>query len=265
VTTTGFSWDAKDYAQHSTAQLQWANELLGKLICRGDESMLDIGCGDGKITATIARMLPHGGVTGLDASAEMIRLARESYPERKYPNLSFVQQDARTISLPEQFDLVFSTAALHWIREHDLVLRSIRGCLKPGGRILLQMGGRGNAAAVFASLRSVIATPEWSPYFTDFVPPYCFYAPEEYDAWLVQEGFRGDRVELIPKEMVHTVDGFRGWLRTTWFPYTDRLPVALRDRFLDELTAAYIADWPLDAAGNIRVQMVRLDVAAAVV
>ncbi len=262
---TEYAWDAQEYALHSSAQLKWAEELIGKLGIAGDESLLDIGCGDGKITARIAGLLPGGRVVGLDASSEMIQLARSQYRGKEHANLSFVQQDAREIKLPEQFNLVFSAAALHWVQDHGAVLRGIKGCLNPGGRILLQMGGRGNARDVFAALQQVITVPPRQPYFAGFTDPYSFYGPDDYEVWLIQEGFRADRIELIPKEMVHSVDGFKGWLRTTWFPYTDCLPVELREWFLDELTDAYIADRPLDATGNVTVQMVRLEVAAAVV
>lgn len=262
---TEYAWDAHEYARHSSAQLIWAEELIGKLGIRGDESLLDIGCGDGKITARIAGLLPRGQVVGLDASPEMIQLARSRCGGKEHTNLAFVQQDAREIALAEQFDLVFSAAALHWIQDHGAVLRGIKRSLKPGGRILLQMGGRGNARDVFSALQQVVAVPPWQPYFAGFAAPYSFYGPDDYEVWLIQEGFQIDRVELIPKEMVHTVDGFKGWLRTTWFPYTDRLPEALRERFLDELVAAYSAGWPLDADGNVHVQMVRLEVAAVVV
>lgn len=266
MTKSACNWDAEEYARHSSAQLQWAEELISKLALRGDEALLDVGCGDGKITARLARLLPEGRVVGLDASADMIRLARDSFAPAAYANLSFVQQDARAISLKGRFDLVFSAAALHWVKEHDEVLQGMRYSLNPGGRILLQMGGSGNAVDVFAALQKVIAAPLWNDYFAGFTVPYHFYGPDDYELWLVQQGFRSERVELVQKDMVQSGrDGFKGWLRSTWFPYTDRLPVALREQFLDEVTASYIADWPLDAAGNTHTRMVRLEVAATLV
>jgi len=132
-------WNAEEYAQHSSAQAHWARELIGKLALRGYETLLDIGCGDGKISAEIARIVAIGRVTGLDSSAEMIRLAAESFPREQYPNLTFVRQDATAIHLEEVFDVVFSNAALHWVRDHVAVLRGIRHCLRPRGRILLQI------------------------------------------------------------------------------------------------------------------------------
>lgn len=256
-------WNARDYAQHSSAQLQWAEELLPKLGLRGDESVLDLGCGEGKVTALIAARLPHGRVLGIDLSAEMIQLASAQFPSTAHANLSFVQMDAARIDLDHHFDLAFSNAALHWVPDHQAVLRGVRACLRPGGRILFQMGGRGNAAGVFAALEQVVSRPAWRDPFQGFANPYSFYGPEQYQDWLPQAGFRPLRLELIPKDMQHAdAAGLLGWLRTTWFPYTDRLPEDRREAFLGEVVATYLAMQPADQAGRTHVAMVRLEVEA---
>ncbi len=145
-----FRWNAEDYAQHSRPQQKWARELIGKLRLRGPESVLDIGCGDGKVTAEIAYLVPDGRVVGIDNSPAMIALAAERYPRHRHPNLLFRRMDAAALTFSGQFDVVFSNAALHWIRDHRPVLAGILQALKPGGRIVLQMGGRGNAAQMLA-------------------------------------------------------------------------------------------------------------------
>ncbi|MBM3278188.1 MAG: class I SAM-dependent methyltransferase [Candidatus Handelsmanbacteria bacterium] len=128
---------------------QWAEELLPKLRLRGDESLLDLGCGDGKITALLAARLPRGQVLWVDLSPAMIELAQSRFPPAAYPNLAIVQMDPAHLTLEPRFDRVFSNATLHWVANHLAVLQGVRACLRPGGRILFQMGGRGNAAAVF--------------------------------------------------------------------------------------------------------------------
>ncbi|OGP52632.1 MAG: SAM-dependent methyltransferase [Deltaproteobacteria bacterium RBG_13_52_11] len=261
--STKQNWDAEDYANNSSAQTQWAQELISKLALQGSESLLDIGCGDGKITAQLAQILSAGRILGIDVSPRMIRLATERFPLTKYPNLSFLQMDATRIRLSQQFDVAFSSATLHWVEDHIAVLRGVRVCLKSGGKILLQMGGRGNAHEVFRSVQEVIRRLQWQGYFDDFSQPYHFYGPEEYEAWLSQSGFRTVRVELIPKDMQHQgEEGLRGWLRTTWFPYTDRLPAELRAAFVNEVVDAYTKQHPVDALGNTHVKMVRLEVEA---
>ncbi len=261
--TVSQNWNAEDYANNSSAQLEWARELIATLALQGSESVLDVGCGDGKITSRLALSAPNGKVLGIDLSEDMIRVASERFPSAKYPNLSFLRMDAAAIRLSERFDVAFSNAVLHWVKDHVAVLRGVRNCLKSGGKILFQMGGRGNAADVLLVIEEMIRQSRWRRYYEDFTSPYHFYAPEEYKVWLREGGFRPKRVELLPKDMRHRgPEGFKGWLRTTWFPYTDRLPVELRDPFLSELVAAYTEAYPVDALGNVHVKMMRLEVEA---
>ena len=130
-------WNPADYARHSAAQLAWARELVARLKLRGDESVLDIGSGDGKVSAEIAAALPEGRVVGLDGSQEMIEFARANYGRERFANLEFVCTDARKIALQGLFDIVFSNAALHWIEDHLAVLSEMSRVLRSGGRIII--------------------------------------------------------------------------------------------------------------------------------
>ncbi|MCP4666393.1 MAG: methyltransferase domain-containing protein, partial [Deltaproteobacteria bacterium] len=221
-----YTWNAEDYAKHSSAQQDWARELISKLNLHGWESVLDIGCGDGKITAEIADQLPDGKVLGVDSSNDMIALACKNFPQEKHPNLSFRLADAKYLPFKEQFDIVFSNATLHWIKDHKSVILGIKKSLKPKGRMLLQMGGKGNAGSMIAVLETIIAEKEWRPYFSGFEFPYGFYDPATYALWLKEASLSPIRVELIPKDMSYKdTDRLSGWIRTTWLPYTDRVPL----------------------------------------
>jgi trans-aconitate 2-methyltransferase len=256
-------WDADDYAHHSSAQWQWAMELIAKLALRGDESILDIGCGDGKVSARLAQIVSSGIVVGIDAAATMINRSVQQFPPERYPNLYFACMDAASIRLAKRFDWAFSNAALHWVADHVAVLTGTHASLKSGGKILFQMGGRGNAHEIFRIVRGITGLPRWCQYFDDFIPPYHFYGPEDYEQWLAQCDFLPRRIELIPKDMQHRGrPGLIGWLRSTWFPYTDRLPAQQRDLFLEEVVENYLSLYPLDADGNTHVEMVRLEVEA---
>ena len=256
-------WNAADYAKNSSAQLGWAQELIGKLGLVGSERVLDLGCGDGKISAEIARLVPRGKVIGVDKSCEMIEFASNAFPNDRWPNLRFWCADASELEFRDEFDVVFSNATLHWVKDHQPVLLGIARALKPRGRILLQMGGRGNAAAILNLMEEFRAKPRWSGYFGDFQQPYGFYGPEEYEKWLPDAGLKADRVELIPKDMIQQGrDGLAGWVRTTWLPYTQRVPEEEREEFVDEIVTRYIDQNPPDAAGNVHVRMVRLEVEA---
>jgi trans-aconitate methyltransferase len=257
-------WNPADYSKHSSVQQAWARELIGKLKLQPAERLLDIGCGDGKVTAELAGLLPAGSVVGIDNSAEMIRFARLEFPTVRCPNLRFEVADARDLKFEEDFDAVFSNAALHWIVGHEPVLAGVARALRPGGRVLLQMGGKGNATPVIAVLEEMIQANKWHPYFVDdFAFPYGFHGPDEYAPWLTRAGLIALRIELIPRDMVHKgPDQLAGWIRTTWLPYTHRVPIVLRDAFIHELVDRYVDRFPLDANGNTHVQMMRLEVEA---
>ena len=258
-----YLWNAEDYADHSTAQFTWAREMIGKLNLRGSESVLDIGCGDGKVTALIASFLPTGTVTGIDSSASMIALAQRKFPSLMYPNISFVQADASMLSFRDQFELAFSNAALHWIPDQGPVLRGVRAALKPSGRIFFQMGGRGNARDILAIANRHIREKRWRSYFSGFSFPYRFFSPEEYEVLLREAGFIPKRLELIPKDMTQKGrEGFAGWIRTTWLPYMERIPEQKRGLFVSDLIDAYLGEFPMDKEGLVHTRMVRLEVEA---
>ncbi len=258
-----YQWNAGDYARYSTGQYQWAQELIAKLHLRGGENILDIGCGDGKVTALLAAAVPHGMVTGIDLSPEMINLARQMFVSASFPNLHFLQMDASRLTFVEEFDVAFSNAALHWIIDHRPVLQGVARSLKPGGRLLFQMGGRGNAAEAIAILDRLIAQPVWTSYFQGFPFPYGFYGPEEYVEWLREAGLTPVRVELLPKDMQHAGrDGLAGWIRTTWMGHTSRVPPERREAFVDQLVDEYLHKHPADAQGIVHVKMARLEVEA---
>jgi trans-aconitate 2-methyltransferase len=258
-----FDWDSRDYEKHSASQQKWARELITRLSLEGTERLLDIGCGDGKVTAEIAAILKDGSVVGIDSSESMIQLARKRYPASRYPNLIFVLMDAVNLRFQNRFDVVFSNAALHWVKDHRPVVEAIYQCLKPGGRIVLQMGGTGNARTLIGVMEELTAHPSWSGWFEDFEFPYGFLAADDYLQLLNEAGFADSSAELIEKDMVHDgEDGLKGWIRTTWLPYTQRLPERLRDEFIDLVAARYLELEPLDASGKAHVDMVRLQAEA---
>jgi trans-aconitate methyltransferase len=258
-----YQWDAAEYAQHSSEQFKWACELSEKLHLRGDETVLDIGCGNGKATAAIAAQLPQGRVIGIDSSPEMIELAVGHHSKAGLPNLMFELMDVREMEYVERFDVAFSNAALHWIKDHLQMLHRVGKALKKGGRLLLQMGDRGNAHTIIGILDELMQTTKWSPFFADFLFPYGFYSVDEYQRWLALAGFQSRRVALIPKDMIHKgKDGFAGWIRSTWLPYLSRIPEQMKEVFIEAILDAYLVEHPPDKDGLVHVDMVRLEVEA---
>ena len=254
-------WNPADYAEHSAAQLIWAEELLSRLQISDQEHVLDLGCGDGKVSALLANKVPFGQVQGIDSAANMITLAQQRFPASRYPNLSFMVMDATHLAYRSAFEVVFSNAVLHWVQNHPAVLSGIQRALKPGGRALLQMGGRGNAANILAVLEALITRDPWRVYFQDFTFPYHFYGPDEYVVWLADAGLSPLRAQLINKDMIHNGrEGLAGWLRTTWHPFLAQIPVAKQNQFLARWVEDYVKQYPVDEKGLVHVAMVRLEV-----
>lgn len=258
-----FQWDASDYANHSSVQQKWARELISKLNLMGNESLLDVGCGDGKVTAEVASYLKDGIVVGIDNSEEMIVLANDKFPSHAYPNLSFQRQDARELPFCQEFNVIFSNAVLHWVLDHGPVLKGIYQALKPNGRVVVQMGGKGNASQVVNVVNKIMRHDEWQGFFENFSFPYGFYSPDEYAPWLQDAGFVVVSLELKPKDMVHeNIEKFKGWFRTTWLPYLHRIPIELQEVFINVVTETYIQVNPPDQEGKIHTGMQRLEFVA---
>ena len=263
VTSPNYKWNAQDYAKNSQNQFQWAQELIPKLQLKGNETLLDIGCGDGKITAELAKYLPKGKAVGIDSSRNMINLAEKNFSAKDYPNLSFQVMDARKLTFQDEFDRAFSNAALHWVLDQISVLKGIQRSLKSGGKLLFQMAGKGNAKDIIGKIEQLMPLDSWNQYFLGMAFPYGFYDAEEYRAFLESAGLIADRIELFPKVMkLQDAEGLAGWVRTTWLPFTDKLPEALKSKFVSEIVDRYLKDHPVDANSVVNVGMIRIEVQA---
>lgn len=253
-------WDAHDYSKNSPEQRTWGLELLNKIALSGQERVIDLGCGDGRITAEIASRLPMGSVLGVDKSEDMIRFAAKHFSRERFPNLDFIAQDICSLDYFQEFDLAYSNAVLHWIPDHVHALKAITRGLKAGGRFVAQMGGKGNAAGILNVLETITQSKTWSSFFKDFSPPYTFYDSYEYKLLLQSAGLTTIRIEAIPKRMSHDgEEGLAAWIRTTWLPYTRRIPADLQSTFIHEIVDTYATTQHFDTSAPIYVEMVRLE------
>jgi len=215
-----YTWNGKGYARHSSAQFKWAQELIEKMGIKGHESLLDIGCGDGKITAFLAQKLATGRVVGIDASENMIGFASATFSKKDYPDLSFKQMDATKLSFQNEFDLVFSNSALHWIKDHRPVLKGIYRSLRQNGKAFMSFGGKGNIDTIVPIIDQLVQEAEWVDYFRNLALTWTFHDAENYRLWVVDAGLTPIRIELVPKDMVHDDKAaLEGWFRTAWHPY----------------------------------------------
>ncbi len=171
--------------------------------------------------------------------------------------------DARKLSFDSEFDVAFSNAALHWIADQKAVLKGVQKSLKPGGRLLFQMAGKGNAKDILSLINEIGKKEPWKNFFEGMTFPYGFYDPEEYRTFLKEAGLVPVRVELFPKDMKHQgPEGLAGWVRTTWLPFTDRIPTDLKPKFVQLIVDGYLQNHPADADGLVHVGMMRIEAEA---
>ncbi len=257
-----YTWNPTDYAQHSKSQETLARELLTQIDLRPTDIVLDIGCGDGRTTAAIARRVPQGCAIGIDLSADMIAHATTQHSQTN--NLRFTQADAAALPFTSEFTVVFSNAALHWLPNQRAAVRGIARALRPQGRAIAQFGGQGNVADVIASFEQVANAPRWRTITTLGDSPYTFHKATTYETWLSEAGMEIQECRLIPKDLTHdNIPAFVGWLRTAWHPYTAGVPNEMRDAFLHDVATDYLTRHPPDNQGRVHVATVRLQFRAS--
>jgi ubiquinone/menaquinone biosynthesis C-methylase UbiE len=241
-------WDAAGYDHVAALQRQVADACLATLTLHGDERVLDVGCGDGRVTAGIAARVPRGRVVGVDPSAHMIAWAT-THAAR--PGLTFAVADARTLPFDAQFDLAVSFNALHWVPEQETALAAIRRALRPGGRAVLQQVCDGDRPALEDVIEATVAHPRWRGRFAGHVPPYRHVAPDAWRGLAQAAGFRVERLTVQDARWdFGTRDAFVAFARTTFVEWTDGLPEGDRDAFIVDVLDAYRAVLAAPADAN---------------
>ena len=210
----GQTWSPSDYQHHAAFVPALGAAIMTRLAPAAGERILDIGCGDGTLTA---QMVEQGAiVTGVDASPEMIDAAR-------LRGIDAHVVDATALTFDAEFDAVFSNAALHWIADADAVLRGVARALKPGGRFVAEFGGHLNVAAITVAVRAVFAR-----YDLPLLIPWYFPTSDEYAAKVVAAGLVVEDIANVPRPTLLPT-GMDGWLRTFGGAMLDPLPSATRD------------------------------------
>jgi trans-aconitate methyltransferase len=191
-------WNPSDYQNRPSYVFEFGGDLLGLLDAKPGERILDLGCGTGQLAAAIAKT--GADVIGLDLAPELLEAARTNFP-----NIQFIQGDASNFTLAEPVDAVFSNAALHWVPDDDGVGRCVARALKPGGRFVAELGGRGNIQSIVDGLRTVLGR--------DALIPWHYPTIGEYSTVLERHGFEMRQAWLFDRPThVEGEDGMENWL-----------------------------------------------------
>ena len=236
-----FEFDGKKYQQASSHQKEWGKKLLSEFTLYGHERILDLGCGDGVITAHLADLVPHGSVLGIDASEGMIQTAREI--KRQY-NLQFQVMNINSLGFVDEFDLIFSNATLHWVMDHRMLLINVHRALKHDGIVRFNFAGAGNCINFFRIVRKTLEMEEFAPYFQDFSWPWYMPDVEEYRSLACRFHFseinvwgeNADRNFPDPEAMTKWIE------QPSLVPFLAYLSEETRQRFRDQVVERMIKE-----------------------
>jgi trans-aconitate 2-methyltransferase len=241
----GTPWDANTYDRTSEPQQEWAMEVLARLGGLAENaSVLDVGCGTGRVTEALLERVPRGRVLAIDASADMVELARRRLGDRA----RVWCQDVLALELDEPVDAIVSTAALHWVGDHDRMWARLAGALRAGGVLEVQCGGEGNIARVREVIDAVAR--EHAPELLGFLP-WTFASPRQTQERLTRCGFASAHCWL--EERPTSPQDVEAFVRTSILAaHLQRLAPERRDAF-----AAAVA-----ARVRVPLDYVRLNVSA---
>ena len=254
-------WDAARYHRVAQPHAAWGATVLERLDLRGDETVLDAGCGSGKVTAQLLERLPRGQVIAADLSPAMLAEARQTLAPWS-AQVTFVEVDLLQIDrhLPQSVEVIFSTAVFHWIADHPRLFRALHAVVKqPGGRLVAQCGGGSNLAAFMAATDAVVARPPFAAALQDQHLWRHYVSAEQTEATLLEAGFQDAEAWLEPSPQrfpnaAALADYARGVVLTS---HVAALPENLRDDFVDQ-----VVDEIKQRAGDYELDYVRLNMRA---
>jgi trans-aconitate 2-methyltransferase len=234
-------WDAGTYDRVSGPQLEWAGALIERLALTGSETVLDAGCGSGRVTELLLEALPDGRVIAVDGSEAMVEQARERLDLGRS---ELIHSDLLEIDLPGRADAVFSNAVFHWILDHERLFGRLHAALRRGGRFEAQCGGEGNVAAFYAAVARVAAAPPFAEHLAGY-DPHRFASPAATERLLESAGFEDVRCWLEPRPVRPPEP--REFIRTVCIgSHSDQLPERIREEFLDRVMDQLGSDPELD-------------------
>lgn len=251
-------WRAEEYHDLSLAQKIAATNLLQQLQIASNDQVLDVGCGNGKISADISLIANQGQVFAVDKSPEMISFATKTFPENRYPNLHFKVQDAEQIVCRKKFDIVFSSFCLQWVEDKNAFFKAAFNCLKTKGR-LAGVIPLGISPELERAIDFVIQSSKWHSYYKEFLPGWFFSNEKEISYLLSQNLFETTLFSSSMQEVVFPSRKSLEQYILIWFPYLHPLPRTSKAKFFNCVMDEYFKLLPISCDGHARLRIPRLD------
>lgn len=224
-----FEFNGEKYKKASKHQKEWGNNLIAELKLSGDESILDLGCGDGVLTKQLAVLVPRCRVLGIDASIGMIQTAK------KYAgnNIDFIHMDINEMDFCSEFDVIFSNAALHWVKDHKKLLENTYKALKANGVVLWDFAGDGNCSNFFEVVKCKIKDEKYKDFFVDFEWPWFMPSKSYYEKIVSSVGFsKVDIMEVNKDRYFANADEMIQWInQPSIVPFIKCVPDEMKEDF----------------------------------
>lgn len=232
-----------EYEKHSKLQYNFAHQMISMANIKNTDNVLDIGCGDGKITSDIADMAFNGRVIGTDISENMIQFANRAHAKNK-KNLAFLVMDAENNIFKNQFEVVVSFCCLHWVKNQSSALSGIKSALKKDGEAILLVPLRHEE--LYSAIEIVINKLKWKTYFKDFYNPHVFFTKKQYEIFLTSAGLSP---KILDEEiMTYSFDKIdeMGLFLKAWLPHLKNIPKDFHDYFMQEIVSIFTEIVPDD-------------------
>ena len=228
-----YEFDGEKYKAASLPQKEWGTSLISQLSLQGNETILDLGCGDGILTEQLSLLVPNGKVLGVDASIGMIKTAKKLCRV----NLDFVQMDINNLLFSNEFDVIFSNAALHWVKDHNMLLHNSYTALNKNGIILWSFGGHGNCTHFLDVIQAKINEDKYRDFFMNFKMPWFMPSKSQYEKFISNIGFSEFTIDEVNRDRYFsTSDEMIKWIdQPCIVPFIERIPDTLKSTFRKEV------------------------------
>ena len=240
-------WDAISYHRVSNPQLDWGRRVLGRLPLKGFETVIDAGCGTGRLTRLLLERLPNGHVIAIDQSTSMIDAAQKHLLPEFNDRVTFVTCNLLNLKLENVADVIFSNATFHWILDHDSLFQTLINALKPDGQLVAQCGAEANLTRLLERAERLCTSAEFQPFFAGWNGPWHFSGPDPAASRMRRAGFVNVRTGLeYAPTVLENLKSYTEFVRTVVFRlHLERLPnEELRTRWLNDLSERAAGDKP---------------------